>query len=316
MRRPLACLMALSVPAIPAATAQDLLRLPVYGAVEAGMGFTLATATGAAALFATPAGMGVGTREVAVTVLRWSDGPPFTTGTLAATLPLGPGLPLGAGLSLRPTLGFVAGGFVRTTGTGTDGNALFDIETTLGAALGVSGGPLRAGVGFKGLRVSQQRDAVFRGLSIDVGVQAAFAAGDLVLGAVLRNAGPALSGPGSLRADLPTEVRAGASWRALSVRAADGGPPIARLRLAADLANTTTGDDTRQTFHTGAEVVGFDQFAGRIGRVTALGDTPDALSRWTFGLGYRQGRLHADAAVLPSPEGADPSVSFTLRTGF
>ena len=303
MRHRLACLMALSATASPAARAQDVLRLPVYGAVEAGMGLTLSAATGAAALFATPVGMAARAPEAALTVLRWNDGRPITLGALAATRPIG------RGGGVRPVVGVFATGFVRGDDAGEAGSAS---EIAAGAALSIGAGPLRVGVAARGVRVAFD-DAVFSGLTVDAGAQGTFAAGDLVVGGALRHAGPALSGPGDLRADLPGEVRAGASWRALSVRAADGGAPIARLRVAADLASAT-GDATRQTFHAGAEVVAFDQFSGRIGRVTALGDTPDALSRWTFGLGYRQGRLHADAAVLPSPEGTDPSVSFTLRT--
>ena len=314
-RRPSPALFAaaLGLLAAPLARAQDVLRLPIYAAADAGAGLTVATARGAAALFATPAGMAGGgdarRGDGGVTVLLWNEGRPITVGAAAAAVPLGRGLPL------RPTVGVFASGFVRETGAeagaATDARSEALLGVALGVEVGANGRALRAGVALKGVRVAFVDDAVFLGPAVDVGVQGEIAGGDLVAGLAVRHLGPSLRGPGRLRSDLPAEVRVGASWQALNLRA-DDGATLARLRVVADVSDAT--DEAVGTIlHAGAEVAAFGQFAVRVGRAMPFGDASQEPSRWTFGLGYAQGRLRADAAVLPSPQGSDASASFTLR---
>lgn len=298
----------LALLAAPIASAQtDTYLLPLGGAVEMGLGGTNTTARGAGSLLSTPAAAAGAEREVAVSVMRWSDGLPLTQGRLTAVFPLGNALPL------RPSIGLVAGGFVRdeaTVGTGNDSRSEFVGGVTLA---GVAG-PLRMGVGAKMVRASYEEDlggsSSASGVTFDAGVQGHFAGSALVVGLALRHYGGTSSGV--VRAEPPSEIHVGASWQALTIQSDDGGAPLARLRLVGDVQE---GSVRATTVNAGVEVIGFDRFAARIGRVSPLGSSTEDPS-WTFGLGYAQDRFRADVAVRPSPLGNDAALLLTVASRF
>ena len=294
----------------PLAAAQNnTYVLPLGGAAELGLGWTTTTATGAAGLLSTPAAAAGVAREVVVTAMRWSDGAPLTQGRLSAVFPMGNGLPL------SPSVGLVAGGFVRSDDATAGGTASRN-EFLGGVTLAGMAGPLRLGVGVKAVRATYDEvmggSSAATGVTVDAGVQGHFAGSALVVGLALRHVGGASSGV--VEADPPSEINVGASWQALTLQSDDGGPPLARLRLVGELQQAATGPRAT-TANVGVEIVGFDRFAARIGRVEPLGDTAED-ARWTFGLGYAQDRFRADIAVLPSPLGNDAALLLTLGTHF
>ena len=150
------------------------------------------------------------------------------------------------------------------------------------------------------------------GVTFDAGVQGHFAGSALIVGLALRHFGGASSG--IVRVEPPSEMHVGASWQALTIQSEDGGAPLARVRLVGDVQQAGSGPRA-MTWNTGVEVVGFDRFAARIGRLTPIADTQEE-PFWTFGLGYTQDRFRADIAVRPSPIGNDAALLLTVASRF
>ena len=132
------------------------------------------------------------------------------------------------------------------------------------------------------------------GWSFDVGIQAQFFDGDLLLGALIQHVGE-METLSQQRTQLPSTVRAGATASVFHLTGEDG-----REIVHADLLveHSYLWVDGLHRWHIGTETTLFTEGVIRMGYTTG-----SALHGFTAGLGFTQDRIRVDYALVPFKQG-------------
>lgn len=132
------------------------------------------------------------------------------------------------------------------------------------------------------------------GWSFDVGIQAQFFDGDLLLGALIQHVGE-METLSQQRTQLPSTVRAGATAAVFHLTGEDGREIVNAALL---VEHSYLWVDGLHRWHIGTETTLFTEGVIRMGYTTG-----SALHGFTAGLGFTQDRIRVDYALVPFKQG-------------
>lgn len=245
--------------------------------------------SGQASLYGNPAGLaGAGVREASVTYQRWLGNSDIYA--FGGSMPVADGGGVGVSLSVLDSDGIF----------GSDEDMLAPSNQYISFAMGYGQrfGWLRGGIALKivGVRVDPEGVA---GFTIDGGLQALLAEGDLQLGLSIHNLG-SMGESSIVNGDLPAMIRAGIAAKPVRVFTGGSGQPELQLFVSPEVVFDLVTNERR--FHGGIGIEVDDVLVVRGGYLSG-----DPVKRFTTGLGLMYESFTLDYAFLPLREDFDSS---------